>query len=180
MVRALRQPPEIAAIALLGCVISSRIQGETVSVRLEEVEAYGGTDDPASHAYGRRTVRNEPMFGPEGTLYVYLSYGVHWCANVVVGPQGTPNAVLMRGGTVVEGRELAERRRGRGTNLADGPGKLGQTLGLTGAHSGTSLFHGPVRLDGPFGSVSEWTATPRIGISKAVDRPWRFVASDTP
>jgi DNA-3-methyladenine glycosylase len=144
-------------------------------VRLTEVEAYGGKDDPASHAFGSRTNRNEPMYGPAGTLYVYLSYGVHWCANIVVGPVGTPNAVLMRAGEVVEGRGIAERRRGRATDLSNGPGRLGQALGLNGSHSGSSLFTGPVRLEGPLGSVSDWISTPRIGISKAVDVPWRFV-----
>lgn len=116
------------------------------------------------------------MYGPAGTLYVYLSYGVHWCANVVVGPPEVPNAVLMRGGIVVEGHDIAAIRRGRTKDLANGPGKLGQALGLDGTLSGSDLFEGPVRLDGPFGTVSDWYATPRIGISKAVDVPWRFVA----
>jgi DNA-3-methyladenine glycosylase len=147
-------------------------------VRLTEVEAYGGKDDPASHAFGSRTNRNEPMYGPAGTLYVYLSYGVHWCANVVVGPAGTPNAVLMRGGEVVEGRRTAERRRGRATDLSNGPGRLGQALGLNGSHSGLDLFSGPIRLEGPFGSVTTWSATPRIGISKAIDTPWRFIEAE--
>lgn len=147
-------------------------------MRLTEVEAYGGKDDPASHAFGSRTNRNEPMYGPAGTLYVYLSYGVHWCANIVVGPAGTPNAVLMRGGEVVDGRRTAERRRGRATDLSNGPGRLGQALGLNGSHSGLGLFNGPIRLEGPFGSVTAWKATPRIGISKAIDVPWRFIEAE--
>lgn len=144
---------------------------------MTEVEAYGGKDDPASHAFGARTPRNAPMYGPAGTLYVYLSYGVHWCANVVVGPQGAPNAVLMRSGDVIDGRDIAIRRRGRASHLADGPGKLGQALGLDGSFSGTNLFDGPIRLEGPFGSVPTSHATPRVGISRAVDVPWRFIES---
>lgn len=145
-------------------------------MRLTEVEAYGGRSDPASHAFGRRTDRNEPMWGPPGTLYVYRSYGVHWCANIVVGPEGEPNAVLMRGGVVTHGLATVHERRGRTTHLADGPGKLGQALGLTGELSGTDTWSGPLRLDGPLGSVTRWEVTPRIGISKAVDTPWRFCA----
>ncbi len=154
----------------------SEIGDERVVVVLNEVEAYGGRDDPASHAFGTRTARNEPMYGPAGTLYVYLSYGVHWCANVVVGLPEVPNAVLMRGGIVVEGHDIATIRRGRTKDLANGPGRLGQALGLDGTLSGSDLFEGPVRLEGPFGTVRDWHATPRIGISKAVDVPWRFVA----
>lgn len=174
----LQAAPARAATALLGAVISTTFDGERVAVRLTDVEAYGGRDDPASHAFGARTQRNEPMYGPAGTLYVYLSYGIHWCANVVVGPEGTPNAVLMRAGILVEGLDTAIARRGRRTHLADGPGKLGQTLGLDGSFSGSNLFDGPVRLEGPFDTVHEWSATPRIGISKATEVPWRFLATN--
>lgn len=114
------------------------------------------------------------MYGPPGTLYVYRSYGIHWCANVVTGPTGTPTAVLMRGGEVIEGLAVVERRRGRSDHLTDGPGKLGQALGLDGSLSGSNLADGPVRLIGPFGTARRWTPSPRIGISRAVDVPWRF------
>jgi DNA-3-methyladenine glycosylase len=155
--------------------VSTCAGGERVAIRLSEVEAYGGRHDPASHAYRSRTERNEPMWAEPGTLYVYLSYGIHWCANIVVGPKGTPTAVLLRGGTVVEGADIAAARRGRADQLADGPGKIGQALGLDGATSGTTLWEGPLRLDGPLFTVTLIDATPRIGISKAMDVPWRFV-----
>ncbi len=145
-------------------------------MRLTEVEAYGGRSDPASHAFGRRTNRNDPMWGPAGTLYVYRSYGIHWCANIVVGSEGEPNAVLMRGGVVTHGLVAVQERRGRNTHLTDGPGKLGQALGLTGEFSGTNTWSGPLQLEGPLGSVTRWEETPRIGISKAADVPWRFCA----
>jgi DNA-3-methyladenine glycosylase len=154
------------------------VGGDRVSIQLSEVEAYGGRSDPASHAFGSRTNRNAPMWGPPGTLYVYLSYGIHWCVNIVVGPMNEPNAVLIRGGVVVQGQDVAERRRGRTDHLSDGPGKVGQALGLEGSASGTSVWDGPLALIGPLGSVGSWCATPRIGITKAVDVPWRFVVGD--
>ncbi len=159
---------------LLGMRISSDIGGSRTEVVLNEVEAYRGFEDPASHAYRGQTPRNTPMFGPPGTLYVYRSYGIHWCMNITCGPEGVASAVLLRGGTPTVGAPTMERRRGRATNLADGPGKLTQALGVTGEHTGTSVLSGPISLlDGdPTGPV---IATPRIGISKAKDLPWRFV-----
>ena len=166
---------EQAARRLLGWRLVTDFGGRTALV-IEEVEAYGGADDPASHAYRGRTARNASMFGPAGTLYVYRSYGIHWCANAAAGSEGDGRAVLIRGGRVVEGRETAERRRGRADHLADGPGKLTQALGITGEHDGSSLFTGPVRLEpGPAPDPESIMASPRIGISRAVDRPWRFL-----
>jgi DNA-3-methyladenine glycosylase len=156
------------------------IASESVTVELTEVEAYGGGDDPASHAHRGRTARNAPMFGPPGGIYVYRSYGIHWCMNIVTGERGVPCAVLLRAGTILEGSATAVRRRGRNRNVADGPGKLCQALGVTGEVSGMFLGEGPIsieltdRASGP--SV---VATPRIGISRAVDRRWRFVLSDS-
>lgn len=145
-------------------------------VRLTEVEAYGGTNDPASHAHRGRTPRTLPMFDTEGTLYVYRSYGIHWCMNIVTGPKGTAGAVLLRGGVIDRGRSVAEARRGRQDHLADGPGKLCQALGVTGALSGTSIGEGPVDIElGPDQDPSAIVATPRIGISVARDRPWRYL-----
>lgn len=145
---------------------------------MTEVEAYKGSDDPASHAFRGRTERNASMFEGPGTLYVYRSYGVHWCSNVVVGPEGTGWAILLRGGEVVDGTHLARARRGRDRGLADGPGKLCQALGIEGSHDGLDLLDpaSPLRLEPgePPGFVM---STPRIGISKAADRPWRFVAA---
>ncbi len=152
--------------------------GTPVALVINEVEAYGGADDPASHAFRGPTTRNASMFGPAGTLYVYRSYGIHWCANVVTGAAGQGQAVLIRGGRVVEGMDKVVERRGRTDHLADGPGKLTQALGITGDHDGTSVLDGPVRLvpaTSPDPSLVR--ATPRIGITKEVDRPWRFAVT---
>ena len=102
-------------------------------MRLTEVEAYDGASDPASHAFRGRTPRNAVMFGPPGHLYIYFSYGIHWNANVVCGPEGAASGVLLRAGEVIEGMELARTRRGRSVDrdLARGPGRLCQALGLT-------------------------------------------------
>ena len=168
-------PVEMVARRLLGHRLVTEFGDRTVVV-IEEVEAYGGADDPASHAYRGHTARNASMFGPAGTLYVYRSYGIHWCANVVTGAAGEGQAVLVRGGRLVEGLELVVRRRGRTDHLADGPGKLTQALGVTGDHDGTSVFGGPVRLEpGPVPDPASIRATPRIGITREVERPWRFL-----
>lgn len=159
---------------LLGWVFGTRIDGAPTSVRLTEVEAYMGEDDPASHAFRGRTDRTMPMFEAGGVIYVYLSYGIHSCVNIVTGPDGHGQAVLLRGGEPVEGASTMAERRGRGDHLADGPGKLGQALGLTTEHSGLPIDGVLVDLR-PGARPASFTATPRVGISKAVDRPWRFV-----
>jgi DNA-3-methyladenine glycosylase len=169
---------DVLAIAprLLGMRITTTFDGLATEVMLDEVEAYVGEIDPASHSYRGETPRNRSMFQEAGTLYVYRSYGIHWCMNVVTGEVGVAHAVLLRGGRPVAGEEEMIRRRGRADHLADGPGKLTQALGVTGDHDGTSLLDGPVRLvpaEPPEGS--RIVTTPRIGISKAVERPWRFV-----
>lgn len=162
-----------AARGLLGRRLRSEVGGVACEVVLTEVEAYGGADDPASHGFGGRRPRNASMFGPPGTLYVYRSYGVHWCMNVVTGPEGEASAVLLRAGRPVVGEEHMLARRGRGDHLCDGPGRLAQALGVDVGLDGSSLFDGPVRLlgDPVVGTVR---AGPRVGISRAVDRPWRF------
>ena len=166
-----------AAPLLLGATITTRFDGEVVSIRTEEVEAYGGSDDPASHAFNGRTARNGPMFEEPGSLYVYLSYGIHWCMNFTAGPPGVPSAVLIRGGSVVDGVDTARRRRGRDDHLADGPGKLCQALAVTGVLTGTppdgDLVCVRFRDQGPVA----FEETPRIGVSKGTSRRWRFVAS---
>lgn len=164
-----------AAPGLLGWRLRTELGGEPTEVVLNEVEAYAGFDDPASHAYRGETKRNRAMFGPPGTVYVYRSYGIHWCMNVVVGDTGTPHAVLLRGGHPSEGTEVMRRRRGRGDHLADGPGKLTQALGVSGEHDGSSVFEGPVQLL-PGDRAPQVISTPRIGISKAAERPWRYLA----
>jgi len=167
-------PVVAAARGLLGRRLVSDLDGDRVAVVLTEVEAYGGGDDPASHAYRGRTGRNRSMFGAPGTLYVYRSYGIHWCANVVCGPVGRPGAVLLRAGMVVAGEEPARRRRGRLNHLCDGPGKLAQALAITGTLDGDSVIDGPVRIEGE-PAPGTTRATPRVGVTRAAERRWRFV-----
>jgi DNA-3-methyladenine glycosylase len=169
-------PAEEAAPLLLGWHLISTAGGGTTEVRLTEVEAYS-PDDPASHAFNGIRPRNAAMFGPPGTLYVYRSYGVHWCANIVCGDVDTGAAVLVRGAVAVAGVELMIRRRGRDSELLNGPGKLTQALGIDFSHNGLDLFgaDSPIRLT-PGEPPPAIQTTPRIGISKAIERPWRFVS----
>lgn len=162
------------AVALLGWQLVSDIDGERVAASLVEVEAYDGETDPASHAYRGRTSRNGSMFGPPGTLYVYRSYGIHWCMNVVAGEAGVAAAVLLRGAEITEGVDTASRRRGRSDHLADGPGKLTEALGVTDDLDGHDLRRTPLRLLEPRRGVKKVVTGPRVGISKATNRPWRF------
>jgi DNA-3-methyladenine glycosylase len=178
-------PVDVVASALLGCwVVTDRPEGQ-VALRLTEVEAYSGEgEDPASHAHRGPTPRAAIMFGPPGRLYVYFSYGVHWCANVVVGPPGRGSAVLLRAGDVVVGEELARTRRPAARaarDLARGPARLTQALGIGPDDRGADLLDpsSSVRLlrgTAP-GSIS---AGPRVGISQAQELPWRFWQSDAP
>lgn len=169
---------ESRAVALLG----RELRGHGVTVRITEVEAYGGTADPASHAF-TRTPRSETMYGPPWRLYVYRSYGMHWCANVVTGPTEQAAAVLVRAGAVVDGLDLARGRRGDVADhrLAQGPGNLAAALGITGDDLGTDLLdpngvHLGPEPTAPPGGV---TSGPRVGVARAADAPWRFwVAGD--
>ena len=161
---------------LLGWTLVSDLGGATTAVTITETEAYAGAEDPASHAFRGRTGRNGSMFKRPGTLYVYRSYGIHWCMNVVVGEKGLPHAVLLRGGEPSAGVATMIRRRGRETNLADGPGKLCQAMGVTEQMDGCDLRRGSLRLEpGPGLGSRAVVRTPRIGISRAADRHWRFV-----
>jgi DNA-3-methyladenine glycosylase len=170
--------PEDAAPRLLGSLLVSRIDGEEVVARISEVEAYKGSDDPASHAYRGETERNSSMFRKPGTLYVYRSYGIHHCANSAAGPEGVGWGILIRGAQIVEGSVVAARRRGRRTELADGPGKLCQALGIGLIHNGTDLLDPASVVHLRPGEPPEYVmATPRIGISRAKERMWRFVAA---
>ena len=173
----LSRPVEAVAPTLLGAVLR---HGE-VAVRLTEVEAYDGASDPASHAFRGRTPRNAVMFGPPGHLYIYFSYGIHWNANVVCGPEGAASGVLLRAGEVIDGVELARTRRGRSVDrdLARGPGRLCQALGLTRDHGGADLFGcGPVCLE-PGEPPAMIMVGPRVGVSAEADRPWRFWEADS-
>jgi DNA-3-methyladenine glycosylase len=177
----LGRPALTVAPTLLGWRLCHTTDEGTVAIALTEVEAYEGIDDPASHAYRGRTPRNGVMFGPAGHLYCYFSYGMHWCANLVCGSEGTSSAVLLRAGRVVDGLDLARRRRGARTrerDLARGPARLTMALGIDGAANGVDLLAGgSLRLepaDGPDG-VSRG---PRVGVSRAADRPWRFWLTD--
>ncbi len=167
------------ARSLLGRVL----HGHGASVRITEVEAYGGVTDPASHAY-TRTARSEIMFGPPWRLYVYRSYGIHHCANVVTGPTDQAAAVLLRAGAVIDGLDVARQRRGPSVpeaHLARGPGNLASALGLTLADLGTELLDpSGVRLGPEVSPPAEVRQGPRVGVSRAADVPWRFWLPDEP
>jgi DNA-3-methyladenine glycosylase len=158
------------AQGLLGCTLLV----EGVGGAIVEVEAYA-PGDPASHSYRGRTARNATMFGPPGRLYVYRSYGIHWCANIVCGEQGVGEAVLLRALEPTAGLAAMRTRRGvrDATLLCAGPGRLTEALGITRAHDG-------MRLDQPPFTVLEAeaapdvVAAPRVGITKAAELPWRY------
>jgi DNA-3-methyladenine glycosylase len=145
-----------------------------------EVEAYD-QEDPASHAYRGRTARNGSMFGPPGRAYVYRSYGIHWCLNFVCEDVGLASAVLIRALEPRQGVDrMEERRRTENARLlCAGPGRLCEALGLTGDHDGLRLDRPPFELR-PRSEEAEVAATPRIGISRAVERPWRYVLRGSP
>ena len=178
-------PAEEAAVTLLGCSLAHRADDGIVTVRLTEVEAYAGEADPASHAWRGQTSRNAVMFGPAGFLYVYFSYGLHFCGNVVVGPPDEASAVLLRAGEVVDGEDLARRRRGpavKNAALARGPANLMQALGVDGRHNGEHLLGaGTLALArGTPAPPDRVRQGPRVGVSRAADVPWRFWLSDEP
>jgi DNA-3-methyladenine glycosylase len=182
--RDLATDPVTAAKLLMGATLV----GRGVSATVVEVEAYGGVPDgpwpdTASHSYRGPGGRNLIMFGPAGRLYTYRSHGLHVCANVVCGPDGTAAAVLLRAAVVVDGIETARDRRGatvRDTALARGPGNLCSALGITMSDNGIDLFDpdSPVRLT--LGKVQPVASGPRVGVSKAADRPWRFWFANRP
>jgi DNA-3-methyladenine glycosylase len=156
------------------------LHGHGVTLRITEVEAYGGIHDPASHAY-TRTARSEIMYGPPWRLYVYQTRH-HFCANIVTGPTDQAAAVLLRAGEVVDGIELAKIRRGnvQDSQLARGPGNLTQALGITLADLGADVFSvDGIRLGPPVEQDFGVASGPRVGVSKAADAAWRFwIAGD--
>src|SRR5205807_1020603 len=173
-----------AARRLLGCVLESETPEGIVQVRLTEVEAYRGGDDPASHCYRGRTARNAVMFGPAGHLYVYFVYGMHFCANVVSLVDGVPGAVLLRAGEVIDGVATAWARRpaARGAaELARGPARLTSVLGLDRTANGLDLTDpaSPVRLYAG-DQVADVRVGPRVGVATATEVPWRFWVAGSP
>jgi DNA-3-methyladenine glycosylase len=164
-----------AARRLLGCQLICEIDGIKAVVRIVETEAYDQSD-AASHSYKGRTPRTEIMFGPAGRLYVYFTYGMHYCCNVVIGAEGEGSAVLIRAVEPLQGIELLEQRRKRtGTEVTNGPAKLCQALGITKALNGHDLHLPPLRLQQATRLPDqEIVQTTRIGISQAKDVPWRF------
>jgi DNA-3-methyladenine glycosylase len=168
--------------------VAPRLLGATlrhgdVAVVLTEVEAYDGPDDPGSHAYRGRTARNAVMFGPAGRLYVYFTYGMHHCCNVVAGPEGVPSAVLLRAGEVIEGVETARARRKGSSDrdLARGPARLCQALGIDLTENTVDLAAGPVRLMlGEPLDAERISTGPRVGLRLAADRTWRFWITGDP
>ena len=151
------------------------------ALRIVEVEAYAGGEDPGSHAYRGLKPRNAVMFGPPGHLYVYFTYGMHWCANAVCGDVGVGTAVLLRAGAPLAGvEEMVEARGGRAADVANGPAKLCQALGIGREHNGVDLLAGPVRiLDDGTPPPDRPGVSTRIGLTAGADLPWRwFVPGD--
>jgi DNA-3-methyladenine glycosylase len=172
------------APTLLGAIVRHETGDGAVAVRLTEVEAYAGQQDPGSHAYKGPTARNRVMFGAPGHLYVYFTYGMHYCCNVVVGEEGHASAVLLRAGEVVEGTDLARSRRRNGPDrdLARGPARLCQALGIDLSCNGAFLGEGPLTLrlpDTPHPADQVRTG-PRVGLRQASEHPWRFWIADEP
>ena len=195
------RPSVEVAPDLLGCVLEHETADGLVAVELTEVEAYAGRSDPASHAYRGKTARNAVMFGPPGHAYVYFTYGMHFCVNVVcLGEEGSASAVLLRAGRVIAGEELACARRTRGTtaiaprDLARGPARLCQALGIDRSQNGADMVSAgsPLRMLSGAGNPArsallasgdepDHPATPRrivtgprVGVSSAAEIPWRF------
>jgi DNA-3-methyladenine glycosylase len=192
---------------LLGCVLEHQTEAGLVAVELTEVEAYAGASDPASHAYRGKTARNAVMFGPPGHAYVYFTYGMHFCVNLVCLGNGSASAVLLRAGRIIEGEELARARRTRGTtkipfrDLARGPARLCQALDIDRSLDGADVCvpDSPLRMrwpeagttagsaavlargdDPPKPSREKVVSGPRVGISAAAEVPWRFWVEGDP
>ncbi|MGF6835306.1 DNA-3-methyladenine glycosylase [Paenarthrobacter sp. TE4293] len=181
----------VIAPLMLGSVLTHHSDAGPVSVRLTEVEAYMGPrdsehPDPGSHTFGGQTARNTPMFGPPGFLYVYFTYGMHYCANIVCGPDGFPSALLLRAGEIVDGDELAALRRPASKahrDLASGPARLASALGLTTADTGRDALASPFSLWLPRTPAPAVVSGPRVGVAGpggTTAYPWRFWIEDDP
>jgi DNA-3-methyladenine glycosylase len=178
------RPADVVARELLGVVVISSVDHRPTAGRIVEAEAYLGADDPASHGYRRRrNERNAALFGPAGSWYVYRSYGLHWCANLVCGPQGNGGAVLLRALEPVRGLETMRTRRGGGVDdrhLCSGPGKLCQALGITRELDGMAMERSPVLVAPGEVEALSILITPRVGITKAAEWPLRYLAAGSP
>ena len=181
------RPALDVAPTLLGKRLVHASPDGVVAGRIVETEAYAGPEDRAAHSSRGKTPRNSVMFGPPGHLYVYFIYGMHYCLNVVCGPAGKPEAVLIRAVSIDEGEELARKRRRASTSvatvrLASGPGNVAAAFGIDRSLNGADLTDGPVYLtDGP--RPPTVVARPRIGVAYAAewaDKPWRFLVADDP
>jgi DNA-3-methyladenine glycosylase len=176
--------PLTAARRLLGATLI----GRGVSAMIVEVEAYGGPPDgpwpdAASHSYRGPGGRNRVMFGPAGRMYTYLSHGIHVCANVVCATEGVAGAVLLRAAAVESGIPEAQARRGESARpgaLARGPGNLCSALGITMADNGIDLFDSAAAIRLTLGDEQDGVDGPRVGVSKAADRPWRLWLAGRP
>lgn len=175
-----RDARELAPQLLNKLLVHDDPSAGRLAVRIVEVEAYAGADDPGSHGYRGPTPRTETMFGPPGHLYVYFTYGMHWCANVVAANPGTSSAVLLRGGEPVVGTETFKARRPaarRDRDLCSGPARLTQALGITGSFDGADLVRGPVRvLDDGVPPPARPGRSRRVGLSvgRGDEHPWRW------
>jgi DNA-3-methyladenine glycosylase len=178
------RPAAVVARALLGKRLVSTVGGARCALRIVEVEAYIGPDDPACHAFGwHRSARNETLYGRAGLLYVYFTYGMHWCANVVTEREGFPAAVLLRAGEPLEGLEAMRRRRrrDRDTDLASGPAKLAQALGISRDHDGHQLSRTPLWIaDGPLVPAHRRVTAVRVGVRLGADRLLRYYERGNP
>jgi DNA-3-methyladenine glycosylase len=173
-----------AAPLLLGCVLSRKAPEGELALKIVETEAYH-QNDPASHSYRGMTARTQPMFQAGGTIYVYFTYGMHYCVNIVVGQKGVGEAVLLRAGEPLTGIEIMKKHRGTETlqNIANGPAKLTQTLGIISTElSGKKLGEKTLQLSpSQDPNVSkDIVATTRIGIKEAAHQPWRFYIKNNP
>jgi DNA-3-methyladenine glycosylase len=171
-----------AAKRLLGCVLEREIDGQLLRVKIVETEAYDQTD-PASHSFTGKTGRAATMFGPAGHSYVYFTYGMYFCCNVVAGAEGFGSGALLRAGEPLSNEALLSARRGgkTGVQLTNGPAKLCQALAIDRRFDGHDLEQAPLRLVmQPALDPSQIVTTTRVGISKAAAAPWRFYIKDNP
>lgn len=175
---------ERVARALLGCILETRVRGVRTAGRIVEVEAYVGPHDPAAHGFEwRQTARNARLFGPPGSCYVYFIYGAHFCVNLVTERGGYPSAVLVRALEPLVGLDAMRRRRGTPNVklLCSGPGRLCQALGIARRFDGESLRGERIRVyPGSLSRPKRIAASPRIGVTRAVDWPLRFFKAGSP